>query len=64
MPFNVPPFWSFLINCSIPKREHFVSGIILSKASKTRASRFPVEEVNVATVVAMHQGSDNFFFNV
>ena len=52
--FNLPPVWSCLINCSIPKRDCFVSGIISSKASKTRASGLPVEEANVATVVVMN----------
>ena len=63
MPSNLPPFWSCLINCSIPKRERFYFVIISSNAPKTRASGLPVEENNVATVVKMNWRCDNFFLN-
>ena len=52
-----------MINVLIPKIEHFVFVIISSKASKTRIYGLPVEEENVATVVAMKQRHDNFFLN-
>ena len=61
MIFNLPPFGSCLINWSIPKREIFVFKITYSKASKTRASGFPVEESNVATVIAMNWRRASFF---
>ena len=54
MHFNISPFWSCLINCSIPKRGQFMFEIISSNASKTRASGFHVIESNVARVVAMN----------
>ena len=63
MPFNSPPFWSFLINVLITQIERFYFGIISSNVPKTRASGLPVEETNVATVVTMNWRRDNFFLN-
>ena len=63
IPFNLPPFYSCLINFSIPKGESFYFGIYSYKASKSRAYGLHPEEANVATVVAMNWRRDNFFLN-
>ena len=61
MQFNLTSFLSCFINCLIPIRDRFVFGITSSKASKTRASGFHIEEYNVATVVVINRRRDSFF---